>query len=307
MSRLDIHRKQAKQLVRWHREGDYSIGGRIRGLPRYETLTDREALALEFPLREAQEIIALEAGYASWAALKVAATNEPTSAKSMSAAPRLTRAVPVIFVVNVQESAEFFRDTLGFSINFLHGQPPFYGSVSRDRACVHLKFVHEPVLAVGAQDRGGCISVFVQVENVKALYAEYVTAGATFAQKLKKQAWGGRDFIVRDPDGNGICFVAPAILKPRIDDTADGATLAWVMNYQDRIVRDPDIVGGEPVLKGTRVTLRTVLASLAEGATAAEILADFPTLSEEDVRAAIAFAAGSAQEDMPLIETPIKR
>jgi hypothetical protein len=46
---------------------------------------------------------------------------------------------------------------------------------------------------------------------------------------------------------------------------------------------------------------------LAEGATTAEILADFPTLSEEDVRAAIAIAAGSASEDMPLIETPIKR
>ena len=78
------------------------------------------------------------------------------------------------------------------------------------------------------------------------------------------------------------------------------------MNYQDRIVRDPQIVGGEPILKGTRVTLKTVLASLAEGATTAEILADFPTLSEEDVRAAHR-AAGSAQEDMPLIETPLKR
>ena len=43
------------------------------------------------------------------------------------------------------------------------------------------------------------------------------------------------------------------------------------MNYQDRIVRDPQIVGGEPVLKGTRVTLKTVLASLAEGATTAGI------------------------------------
>jgi uncharacterized protein (DUF433 family) len=80
------------------------------------------------------------------------------------------------------------------------------------------------------------------------------------------------------------------------------------MNYHERIVRDPQIVGGEPVLKGTRVTLKTVLASLAEGATTtAEILADFPTLSEEDVRAAIAFAAASAQEDLPLVETPVKR
>jgi uncharacterized glyoxalase superfamily protein PhnB len=219
LSRLDTYKKQAKQLVRWHREGNYSIGGRIRGLARYKRLTDREALALEFPLREAQEIIAREAGYASWAALKVAVTNEPTSAgpmspalaKPMSATSRLTRAVPVILVVNVQASAEFFRDTLGFAIDFLHGEPPFYGSVSRDRACVHLKFVHEPVLAVGAQDRDGFITAFIEVENVKALYAEYVTAGATFDQKFKKQAWGGRDFIVRDLDGNGICFVGPAL------------------------------------------------------------------------------------------------
>ena len=79
------------------------------------------------------------------------------------------------------------------------------------------------------------------------------------------------------------------------------------MNYRERIVREPHIVGGEPVFKGTRVTLRTVLASLAEGATTADILADFPTLSEEDVRAAIAFAAVSAQEDLPLAEAPIKR
>lgn len=79
------------------------------------------------------------------------------------------------------------------------------------------------------------------------------------------------------------------------------------MNYHERIVRNPAVVGGEPVFKGTRVTLRTVLASLAEGATVKEILADFPTLSEQDVLAAIAFAATSAQEDLPLTEIPVKR
>ena len=79
------------------------------------------------------------------------------------------------------------------------------------------------------------------------------------------------------------------------------------MNYDDRIVRDARIVGGDSVLRGTRVTVRTVLPSLAEGATTAEILADFPTLTEEDVRAAIAFAATSAQEDLPLAESPVKR
>jgi uncharacterized protein (DUF433 family) len=79
------------------------------------------------------------------------------------------------------------------------------------------------------------------------------------------------------------------------------------MNYADRIVRDPTIIGGEAVLKGTRVTLRTVLASLAEGDSVDDILQAFPTLCEEDVRASIAFAAASAQEDMPVAEVRIKR
>ena len=76
------------------------------------------------------------------------------------------------------------------------------------------------------------------------------------------------------------------------------------MDYRSHIVRDPNICGGEPVIKGTRVTLRTILASLAEGASTDEILADFPTLTDEDVRAVIAFAAASAEEDLPLPPIP---
>ena len=76
------------------------------------------------------------------------------------------------------------------------------------------------------------------------------------------------------------------------------------MNYQDYISRDPKICGGEPVIKGTRVTLRTLLASLAEGATEAQILRDFPTVNADALRAVIAFAAASAQEDLPLPDMP---
>ena len=76
------------------------------------------------------------------------------------------------------------------------------------------------------------------------------------------------------------------------------------MNYQGYIVRDPKICGGEPVIKGTRVTVRTILASLAEGASIQEILEDFPTLKEPDVRAVIAFAATSAEEDLPVPSIP---
>ncbi len=58
------------------------------------------------------------------------------------------------------------------------------------------------------------------------------------------------------------------------------------------------------MFKGTRVTLRTVLASLAEGDSVEDILGSFPTLTEDDVRAAIAFAAASAREDLPVRDLP---
>jgi uncharacterized protein (DUF433 family) len=71
------------------------------------------------------------------------------------------------------------------------------------------------------------------------------------------------------------------------------------MNWQDHVVRDPGVCGGQPVIKGTRVLLRTVLGYLAHGEGIDTIVADFPTLTAEDVRAVIAFAADSAGEDLP--------
>jgi uncharacterized protein (DUF433 family) len=76
------------------------------------------------------------------------------------------------------------------------------------------------------------------------------------------------------------------------------------MNYLSHFDTKQDICGGETVIRGTRVTLRTLLASLAEGATVDEILADFPSVSAEDVQAVIAFAAASAEEDLPIPPMP---
>jgi uncharacterized protein (DUF433 family) len=72
------------------------------------------------------------------------------------------------------------------------------------------------------------------------------------------------------------------------------------MDYASHFIRDPGICGGETIFRGTRVLLRTVLADLADGATIEEILTDFPSLNQEHVRAAIAFAAAAAREDIPL-------
>jgi uncharacterized protein (DUF433 family) len=91
------------------------------------------------------------------------------------------------------------------------------------------------------------------------------------------------------------------------ETAADGRAISCyehLMKIEEAFERDPKICGGQTVLRGTRVLLRTVLASLAEGATFEEILRDFPTLTIDHLRAAVAFAASSAQEDLPVPSVP---
>lgn len=205
---LEVFRKQAKQLVRWHRDGNHSIGGRVRGLPRYSELSDREILAREFTLGEAQEIIAREHGFASWGALReaVAAGHGPAAPAAFTA-PQLTAALPVLFVRDVSATAAFFEQRLAFTVDFLHGHPPFYGAVSRDGASLHLRFVHRDVFDRAAfNEEDGLLSAFVTVQGVKALYAEYLQRGVAIEGTLKKEAWGGSGFCVLDPDGNRLYF-----------------------------------------------------------------------------------------------------
>ena len=72
-----------------------------------------------------------------------------------------------------------------------------------------------------------------------------------------------------------------------------------VLSGFPRISVDPLICGGRPVILGTRVRVTDVLEMLAGGANAAEIVADFPYLSAQDVTAALAYAAAAA--DHPIV------
>jgi uncharacterized protein (DUF433 family) len=75
-------------------------------------------------------------------------------------------------------------------------------------------------------------------------------------------------------------------LSSSLEHRCHVGTLSCV-NHRDRIVRDPQVCGGEPTIRSTRITLRTVLASLSDGDTIEDILRDYPTLTEDDVRAVI--------------------
>jgi len=65
------------------------------------------------------------------------------------------------------------------------------------------------------------------------------------------------------------------------------------MSYTEHIEIDPKIMLGKPVIRGTRVTVELVLRKLSEGASDQDLLAAYPHLSRDDIRAALAYAADS--------------
>jgi uncharacterized protein (DUF433 family) len=74
------------------------------------------------------------------------------------------------------------------------------------------------------------------------------------------------------------------------------------MDYRERITLEPDKRGGKPCIRGMRITVYDVLEYLASGMSEAEILADFPYLAAEDIRACLAFAADRERKLMVVPE-----
>ena len=79
------------------------------------------------------------------------------------------------------------------------------------------------------------------------------------------------------------------------------------MTITDRIEINPKVMMGKPVIRGTRITIETLLRKLAEGATEADLLAAYPRLTREDIRAAIGYAADTVAHEETLITSPAKR
>jgi catechol 2,3-dioxygenase-like lactoylglutathione lyase family enzyme len=130
-----------------------------------------------------------------------------------------TRSRPVIsataaqlFVSDIRKSCDFFTQKLGFSIVFVYGEPPFYAQVKRNRGLLNLKHMDDPVIDPQLRDSETLLSADMGLETaeeIKQLFLEFQAAGVSFAQTPRKEPWGARTFIVKDPDGNLLLFAGP--------------------------------------------------------------------------------------------------
>src|SRR6201996_8745133 len=67
--------------------------------------------------------------------------------------PILTSVAAHLYVRDLEASTDFFTTKLGFTVDFVYGDPPFYGQVSRDRARLALRSIDEPVFAGDIRER----------------------------------------------------------------------------------------------------------------------------------------------------------
>ena len=207
-------KKQAKLILRWHRDRYYPVAAQIRpGLSRYSQMTDPEILAQRFKLSDAQELVARQHGFENWQALKTGLKTMSDHAETISSKAIVAGAEPQLFVADIKPSCDFFTAKLGFVVAFTYGEPPFYAQVKRDSARINLRCVERPVIDAAIRDRDQLLSASLTVatpQEIKALFLEFQAAGVAFFQMLKSEPWGARDFIVKDPDGNLLLFAGPA-------------------------------------------------------------------------------------------------
>ncbi len=206
MPNLENLRKQAKQILRWRRQGHYPVAAILREwLPRFSGSTDADVMASEFQLKDAQEVVARRNGFESWQALIHGTQTMNPNSTVPSRKPTLQWAEPQLFVSDMAVALEHYQ-RLGLSIAFTYGDPLFYAQVVRDGTRLNLRLVASPVFAEGVREKEELLAASLVVDDVKALFLEFQQAGIEFQQSLRKEPWGARTFIVKDPDGNLVLF-----------------------------------------------------------------------------------------------------
>jgi len=116
---------------------------------------------------------------------------------------------PVVQVADMNAAIAFYRDVLGFEVDFVAGDPPVHARVSsgeRDGpTAARLRLV--PFEGGGARHDRGYFWIHVG-HDLDGLYDKYRAAGVEIVSPPTRQPWGLRDFRVRDRDGHLYCFAA---------------------------------------------------------------------------------------------------
>ncbi len=164
----------------------------------------REALVernVEVTHSQALELVAIQFGYDNWniLAAKIAAAEPQQTAAADH--PAIQSAIPIFRIFSVEKAMEFYRDFLGFQVDWEHRfapTAPLYCQVSRSGMLMHLS-EHAGDASPGAR-------VFVPMRGVKLLHQELMAKNYAYNRPGLEQADWGLEVTVTDPFSNRITF-----------------------------------------------------------------------------------------------------
>jgi uncharacterized glyoxalase superfamily protein PhnB len=117
---------------------------------------------------------------------------------------------PVLFVRDVAAAAAWFRDVLGFDLDFLHGEPPVHGRVMKgDGSYGQPIYIHLSTAPESELHPSGELRIHVG-RDLDGLFAAYRERGVGVDFEPVTQPWGLREFRVRTPDGHRLRFCGEA-------------------------------------------------------------------------------------------------
>jgi uncharacterized glyoxalase superfamily protein PhnB len=125
-------------------------------------------------------------------------------------------AVPVFLVDDVLMTAEYYRETLGFELNFVWGEPPTYASVSRDDAILNFS-LSSPIgrrNGISSAGAGNGVDVVIVVKAIDEVYEELRGRGANITLELETQVYAMREFQMRDNNGYVIAVAEEIDTEP---------------------------------------------------------------------------------------------
>jgi len=114
---------------------------------------------------------------------------------------RFIHAAPVLPVDDINETIRFYRETLGFAVDFVYGDPPYYAIARRgEMVTVHFSEREDTSKPITP------CNVYIFVEDVDALYSEYSERGIEMFSGPETQEWGMREFELPDLNGHFLTF-----------------------------------------------------------------------------------------------------
>jgi catechol 2,3-dioxygenase-like lactoylglutathione lyase family enzyme len=127
--------------------------------------------------------------------------------KTVPPTASLTGIAPQFLVDDLDAAMAYYRDKLGFGIDFCYGS--FYAGVSRDGFAIHLKCAPKTLSDRAHRKQNEHLDVYIGVTGVATLHDELHSRDAVITRGLAARPWSCLDFYVEDPDGYILCFSEP--------------------------------------------------------------------------------------------------